>query len=213
MNDSLVFLLWMTAAGSALALLVLAALGLAGGRLPRAFRYYVWLAVVLRFLLPLESPLPLTQIVWDPPQAAVESPVAEAEAASAAPVEYVVPPPGAETAATQAPGGELLVRQPSRPDPWAVTVLPALLWLAVGAALFLRSLWSYGRFLLAMRRTRRTVEDPRIRGILAEAAGRLGMKAVPGLYRSAGVPFPCRWGRCAPTWCSPSPWTRARTMS
>jgi hypothetical protein len=51
-------LLWLSAAGAALGLILFAALRLCGGRLSRAFAYYMWLAVLLRLILPVASPLP-----------------------------------------------------------------------------------------------------------------------------------------------------------
>jgi beta-lactamase regulating signal transducer with metallopeptidase domain len=106
-------LLWLSAAGAALGLILFAALRLCGGRLSRAFAYYMWLAVLLRLILPVASPLPADIFAAGAQKASL--PAAQTAQTSAAETAAAAPQTPAEAAApeTQPGAAERRRRRPA----------------------------------------------------------------------------------------------------
>lgn len=132
MKEILLTLLSLTLSGSLLCGLLLLLRSVMGNRVPKAVSYYLWLAVLLRFLIPLGYGVALPQ-----PAAAIQETVQQ---------ETILPDRQSQTV-TQA------VSAVPPPDP-AQASAPALtlpgglvfLWLAVGAGFFCWHAAAYARF-------------------------------------------------------------------
>jgi beta-lactamase regulating signal transducer with metallopeptidase domain len=138
-------LLWLSAAGAALGLILFAALRLCGGRLSRAFAYYMWLAVLLRLILPVASPLPADIFAAGAQKASL--PAAQTAQTSAAETAAAAPQTPAEAAAPET--------QPGAAEPaaeasgfswdalfwvWAAGAAGSAAWFALSYAKYCRGL-------------------------------------------------------------------------
>ena len=134
MKEVLLTLLSLTLSGSLLCVLVLLLRPVTRNRVPRAVSYYLWLAVLLRFLIPFGYGITLPQ----PPQPTQEM-VRQ---------ETILPErqdqTNTQTAPITPPSESVTVDQPETGQPSAPAIsLPAVLvflWLAAGAGFFLRHL-------------------------------------------------------------------------
>lgn len=140
MKEILLTLLSLTLSGSLLCMLLLLLRPVTGNRVPRAVSYYLWLAVLLRFLIPFGYSVALPQ----PPQPAQE-PVRQ---------ETILPERqdqgDTQTAPITPPSEPVTVDGPetTQPSAPAFPLLGVLvfLWLAVGAGFFLWHIAAYARF-------------------------------------------------------------------
>ena len=140
MKEVLLTLLSLTLSGSLLCVLVLLLRPVMGNRVPRAVSYYLWLAVLLRFLIPFgygitlpQPPQPTQEIVR---QETVLPDRQDQEDPQAAPI---TPPSEPATVEQQE------AAQPSAPELSLPGVL-VFLWLAVAAGFFLWHIAAYARF-------------------------------------------------------------------
>lgn len=172
MKEVLLTLLSLTLSGSLLCALVLLLRPVMGNRVPRAFSYYLWLAVLLRFLIPLGYGITLPE----PPQltqemARQETILSHRQSQTVTQAVPVVPPSEPAT-----------VEQPEAAQPAAPAVsLPGVLlflWLAVGAGFFC---WHVAAYALFSRRVRASLAPP-----TAEA-----MALFEGLGHSRRVSLAC----------------------
>ena len=151
MKEVLLTLLSLTLSGSLLCVLVLLLRPVTGNRVPRAVSYYLWLAVLLRFLIPFGYGITLPQ----PPQPTQEM-VRQ---------ETVLPErqdqTDTQTAPITPPSEPVTVEQPEITQPSAPAIsLPGVLvslWLAVGAGFFFWHIAAYARF---SRRVRTSLAPP-----------------------------------------------------
>lgn len=140
MKEVLLTLLSLTLSGSLLCVLVLLLRPVMGNRVPRAVSYYLWLAVLLRFLIPFGYGITLPQ----PPQPTQETVRQETilpdrqdqTHTQAAPITTPSEPATAE---------QQEAAQTSAPEISLPGVL-VFLWLAVGAGFFLWHIAAYARF-------------------------------------------------------------------
>lgn len=168
MKEVLLTLLSLTLSGSLLCVLVLLLRPVMGNRVPRAASYYLWLAVLLRFLIPFGYGITLPQ----PPQPTQEMVRQETvlpdrqdqEDPQAAPI---TPPSEPATAEQQE------AAQPSAPAVSLPGVL-VFLWLAVAAGFFLWHIAAYARF------------SHRVRASLAPPTGE-ALALFEGLVRSRRI--------------------------
>lgn len=151
MKEVLLTLLSLTLSGSLLCVLVLLLRPVMGNRVPRAVSYYLWLAVLLRFLIPFgygitlpQPPQPTQEIVR---QETVLPDRQDQEDPQAAPI---TPPSEPATVEQQE------AAQPSAPELSLPGVL-VFLWLAVAAGFFLWHIAAYARF---SRRVRASLAPP-----------------------------------------------------
>ncbi|OUQ60790.1 hypothetical protein B5E56_06465 [Flavonifractor sp. An112] len=151
MKEVLLTLLSLTLSGSLLCALLLLLRPVTGNRVPRAVSYYLWLAVLLRFLIPFGYGITLPQ----PPQPTQEM-VRQ---------ETILPErqdqTDTQTAPITPPSEPVTVDQPETTQPSAPAIsLPGVLvslWLAVGAGFFLWHIAAYARF---SRRVRISLAPP-----------------------------------------------------
>ena len=151
MKEVLLTLLSLTLSGSLLCVLVLLLRPVTGNRVPRAVSYYLWLAVLLRFLIPLGYGITLPQLP-QPTQEMVQQ-------------ETILPDrqdqTDTQTAPITPPSEPVTVDQPEITQPSAPAIsLPGMLvslWLAVGAGFFFWHIAAYARF---SRRVRTSLAPP-----------------------------------------------------
>ena len=140
MKEVLLTLLSLTLSGSLLCMLLLLLRPVTRNRVPRAVSYYLWLAVLLRFLIPFGYGITLPQ----PPQPTQEM-VRQ---------ETILPErqdqTDTQTAPITPPSEPVTLEQPEAAQPSAPAIsLPGVLvflWLAVGAGFFLWHIAAYARF-------------------------------------------------------------------
>lgn len=151
MKEVLLTLLSLTLSGSLLCVLVLLLRPVTGNRVPRAVSYYLWLAVLLRFLIPFGYGITLPQLP-QPTQEMVRQ-------------ETILPErqdqTDTQTAPITPPSEPVTVEQPEITQPSAPAIsLPGVLvflWLAVGAGFFFWHIAAYARF---SRRVRTSLAPP-----------------------------------------------------
>lgn len=148
MKAVLLTLLSLTLSGSLLCVLLLLLRPVMGNRVPRAFSYYLWLAVLLRFLIPLGYGIHLPE----PSQPTREAVTQEALLSHQAEV---------QSTPVTLPTEQAPAEQPEAAQPSAPTVsLPGVLfflWLAVGAGCLCWHVAAYVRF---SRRLRASLTPP-----------------------------------------------------
>lgn len=151
MKEVLLTLLSLTLSGSLLCMLLLLLRPVMGNRVPRAVSYYLWLAVLLRFLIPFGYGITLPQ----PPQPTQEmvrqeTILPERQDQTNTQTAPITPP--SEPVTVDQPE----TTQPSAPAPSLPGVLVSL-WLAVGAGFFFWHIAAYARF---SRRVRISLAPP-----------------------------------------------------
>lgn len=187
MKEVLFTLLSLTLSGSLLCMLLLLLRPVTRNRVPRAVSYYLWLAVLLRFLIPFGYSVALPQ----PPQPAQE-PVRQ---------ETILPERqdqgDTQTAPITPPSEPVTVDGPETTQPSAPAFpLPGVLvflWLAVGAGFFLWHIAAYARF---SHRVRASLAPPKAEA-LALFEG-LGHSRRVRLAQSAQVNAPMLLGLLHP---------------
>ena len=197
--------------------LLLAAGPLLGRRFTAKWRWWAWLLLAVRLLVPVEISLPQPVLTLPQPQAEITytlpqkaEPVLPGGSVSETPLQVL--PGGGETLPSAQRPYEQLAQDTPQPaqTPQAaqsasagtrtVPVMELVGWCwAAGAVLFL--LWQLGSYLLLqarLRRSRRPVERPEVLALLAQAAGEAGVSGrLPGLY-AAGVASPMIVGAVRP---------------
>ena len=202
----------------ALVIAVLLAAGpLLGRRFTARWRYWAWLVIAVRLLLPVGISLPQPVVTLPQPQGEITYPVSAAEPADPTPVGdpiEVLPDDaagdpyqqiGTGTTAPTEPSTEnaAAANRPSQPQTAAVrtvTVMEAAGWCwAAGAVLFL--LWQLGSYLLLrikLRRSRRPVTEERILAALEKETAAAGLRKSLPVY-TAAVGSPMIVGAVRPT--------------
>jgi bla regulator protein BlaR1 len=143
MAEFLKTLLWLSAAGSILGLLVYAAKRVCGGRVSETFGYYLWLLVLLRLTVPVSSPfdfsLPQSPAANTAPTAAETQTVqSETDAAADAQTSGGVP----ETSAVQAAGTEKISAWDAAFRVWAAGAGVSAAWFVLSYAKYYKRLMS-----------------------------------------------------------------------
>ncbi|WP_302497320.1 M56 family metallopeptidase [uncultured Flavonifractor sp.] len=152
MKEVLLTLLSLTLSGSLLCALVLLLRPVTGNRVPRAVSYYLWLAVLLRFLIPFGYGITLPQLP-QPTQEMVQQ-------------ETILPErqdqTDTQTAPITPPSEPITVDQPEITQPSAPAIsLPGMLvflWLAVGAGFFF--FWHIAAYARFSHRVRASLAPP-----------------------------------------------------
>lgn len=151
MKEVLLTLLSLTLSGSLLCMLLLLLRPVMGSRVPKAVSYYLWLAVLLRFLIPFGYGITLPQ----PPQLTQEM----------VQQETILPerqaPANTQAVPVSPPSEPVTVDQPETTQPSAPAIsLPGVLlflWLAVGAGFFF---WHLAAYTLFSHRVRASLAPP-----------------------------------------------------
>lgn len=151
MKEVLLTLLSLTLSGSLLCVLVLLLRPVTGNRVPRAVSYYLWLAVLLRFLIPLGYGITLPQLP-QPTQEMVRQETVLPDRQDQTDTQAAPITPPSEPVTVEQPG----ITQPSAPAISLPGVL-VFLWLAVGAGFFFWHIAAYARF---SRRVRTSLAPP-----------------------------------------------------
>ena len=197
--------------------LLLAAGPLLGRRFAAKWRWWAWLLLAVRLLVPVEISLPQPVLTLPQPQAEITytlpqkaEPILPGERFSETPLQVL---PGGEEAlpSAQRPYEQLAqdtpqpvqtprAAQAASAGTRTMPVMELMGWCwAAGAVLFL--LWQLGSYQLLqarLRRSRRPVERPEVLALLAQAAGEAGVSGrLPGLY-AAGVASPMIVGAVRP---------------
>jgi beta-lactamase regulating signal transducer with metallopeptidase domain len=178
-------ILTLSAAGSALALLLLALRAVCKNKVSRTFSYYLWLLVLLRLALPLPSPFRFSAAL---PQAERTAAVSEAAPAQTgtAPAQAL---PAASGAKAEAPAAQ------AGPTFWQWLRENAVTVWALGAAA--SAGWYLAACLRFSRRLRRTREEPDEEDARVFDCERGGQSV--RLIRSGLVPAPVLTGAFRPT--------------
>ena len=140
MKEVLLTLLSLSLSGSLLCVLLLALRPVLRNRVPKAFSYYLWLAVLLRFLIPLGYGIALPQPpqpVWETIQQ--ETLIPDRQEQTEIQTAPAVPP--SEPVTAEQPE----TVQPSAPD-FSLTGILFFLWLAGGVCYFCWHIVAYARF-------------------------------------------------------------------
>ena len=194
--------------------LLLAAGPVLGRRFTARWRYWAWLLIAVRLLLPIGVTLPEPVVTLPQPQGEITYPISAADPGTPSeigePIE-VLPDDaagdpyqqiGAETTETGTVG-TTPVNRPQQPQPAAVrsvTVMEAAGWCwAAGAVLFL--LWQWGSYLLLrvkLHRSRRPVTEERVLAVLEKETAAAGLGKVLPVY-TAAVGSPMIVGAIKPT--------------
>lgn len=194
--------------------LLLAAGPVLGRRFTARWRYWAWLLIAVRLLLPIGVTLPEPVVTLPQPQGEITYPISAAHLGTPSeigePIE-VLPDDaagdpyqqiGAETTETGTVG-TTPVNRPQQPQPAAVrtvTVMEAAGWCwAAGAVLFL--LWQWGSYLLLrvkLHRSRRPVTEERVLAVLEKETAAAGLGKVLPVY-TAAVGSPMIVGAIRPT--------------
>lgn len=148
MKEVLLTLLSLTLSGSLLCVLLLLLRPVMGNRVPRAFSYYLWLAVLLRFLIPLGYGIHLPE----PSQPTREAVTQE----TLLPHQTEVQTTPVTQPTEQAPAEQGETPTPSVPV-FSLTGVLFFLWLAVGAGFLCWHIAAYVRF---SRRIRASLTPP-----------------------------------------------------
>ena len=151
MKEVLLTLLSLTLSGSLLCVLVLLLRPVTGNRVPRAVSYYLWLAVLLRFLIPFGYGITLPQLP-QPTQEMVRQETILPERQDQTDTQTAPITPPSEPVTVEQPE----TTQPSAPAPSLPGVL-VFLWLAVGAVFFC---WHIAAYALFSRRVRASLTPP-----------------------------------------------------
>ncbi|MDR1753406.1 MAG: M56 family metallopeptidase, partial [Eubacterium sp.] len=149
MNDVLFLFLSLSASGSILALILFMLKPLVKNRLSQTWQYYIWLAVILRFLLPLTPEISMVgelsrriQEITSPPVIAEISPGEDVNEEIAIPYAFDIVQSSPVPAQNQT-GTDILEKadylREMRDNIW-------LLWLGVALALFVHKAASYRGF-------------------------------------------------------------------
>lgn len=148
MKEVLLTLLSLTLSGSLLCVLLLLIRPALRNKVPKAFTYYIWLAVLLRFLVPVGYGIHLPE----PPQPVREAVTQETQLPHQAEVQSTPVTPPTE----QDP-----VEQEETPEPpapvFSLTGVLFVLWLAVGACFFC---WHMAAYALFSHRIRASLTPP-----------------------------------------------------
>ena len=201
---------------SAVILLLLALGPVLSRRYKIHWRYWAWLAVAVRLLIPVNFSLPNAPVVLTPPDPGPVLSLPQAGGGTdAAPSPTYAPPsptqPAGPRPSQSAPadsGGFSPVPQASPDSAAPSSQVPAgadtpsvplsltagqllfCLWLAVAAGLILWQLASHWRFRRYLRRWGTPVEDPSALALLAAQKARLGLRGDVSLVVCAGVASP-----------------------
>ena len=181
MKELLKMVLSLSLSGSLLILALLAARPLVKGRLSSRWRYYIWLVVVARLLLPIAPPeSPVGELF----RQGISRPSPDSTVALPQP-EEATPPDVRIDAAPANPAGEPAgeVSQPAAaapaekgalsPRPDAAWLL-LILWAGVAAVLLVRKVTAYQGFVAYLRAGWEPVADVRLLDRLAELSARAG---------------------------------------
>ena len=180
-------LLALTVSGSALTILLLVLRYILLKKMPSTVYYYAWLLVLLRFLLPLPGLVPPFPAAADSaPEAAAYTVQAENRPETPQPAEYPSAPPallqGSAGNRAPEPAPALNTAVPAAAEKGAFDWRSPALWLslwAAGAALcFGTTVFSYARFMHALRRSLRK-PDAELSGLYGSLPGQK-----PALYCS-----------------------------
>lgn len=192
------------------------------GRTSLRWQYYIWLAVVLRMLLPIAPEANLMEAVLGEQAAsvtqqqsgsapsqgewswAVKDPVEQGEASSSRPSPEIHPPVSEEIS-----GGEKTQSQssPSSPGPmdfalswlWRQRMaLLTILWLGGAAALLGKKAVLYRRFVRQLKAASTPVTDPALLALSEEIHRKMRLKKSIGLVVSSGVSSPMLLGLLHP---------------
>lgn len=211
MTEGLLTLLSLSVSGTLLLFLILLCRPVLQKYLSHTWQYYIWLAVILRLLLPITAPVNLVGGLMRPAEALLRKEAAVEQTADSAAGQGALPETeDGETAAKGngrefVPDGEMIrdraVRKPagampSGPDTAAMIL--AVLWLLGAVLLFGKKLASWKRFRKEMERTWRPAEDDRLSGILREQKERLGIRKPVPVYINPGVSSPMLAGLFRP---------------
>ena len=137
MKEVLLTLLSLTLSGSLLCVLLLLIRPALRNKVPKAFTYYIWLAVLLRFLVPVGYGIHLPE----PPQPVREAVTQETQLPHQAEVQSTPVTQPTE----QAPAEQDETPEPSAPV-FSLTGVLFVLWLAVGACFFCWHMAAYALF-------------------------------------------------------------------
>ena len=148
MKEVLLTLLSLTLSGSLLCVLLLLIRPALRNKVPKAFTYYIWLAVLLRFLVPVGYGIHLPE----PPQPVREAVTQETQLPHQAEVQSTPVTQPTE----QAPAEQDETPEPSAPV-FSLTGVLFVLWLAVGAGFFC---WHMAAYTLFSHRIRASLTPP-----------------------------------------------------
>lgn len=148
MKEVLLTLLSLTLSGSLLCVLLLLIRPALRNKVPKAFTYYIWLAVLLRFLVPVGYGIHLPE----PPQPVREAVTQETQLPHQAEVQSTPVTQPTE----QAPAEQDETPEPSAPV-FSLTGVLFVLWLAVGACFFC---WHMAAYALFSHRIRASLTPP-----------------------------------------------------
>lgn len=161
MKEVLLTLLSLTLSGSLLCALLLLIRPALRNKVPKAFTYYIWLAVLLRFLVPVGYGIHLPE----PPQPVRQAVTQETQLPHQAEVQTTPVTLPAE----QAPAEQDETPEPSAPA-FPLTGVLFVLWLAVGAGFFC---WHIAAYALFSHRIRASLTPPPAEALaLFETLGR-----------------------------------------
>ena len=164
---------------SAVILLVFVLTPLLKKRFTAKWRYWIWFVLAVRLLIPVNFHMP---------QPAVRIPVSQKTVA----VQNVAPSASVQKATTPAPTKS--APQASSRQPFTVSRLLAVVWIA-GAAVFLLSRFSaYFAFLRGVRRWSRPVREPEMRETLQSQKAELGIRRSPVFLRCKKISSPMMAG-------------------
>ncbi len=193
MNGAFQTVLSLSLSGSLLILTLLILRPLLGRRLSRRWRYYVWLLVIARLLLPLSSPVSLVGTLFRPPEPppaavpgvlspAVTAPAGNAGAdADSRPAENTPAPP-----------------EPAAPAPGAIwqalRQTPGWIWLSGALLLLLYRMAQCRRFARLLRSGGQPVDDPALLDRLALLGQETGVRRPVELWENPAVSTPMLLG-------------------
>lgn len=166
-----------SASVSAVVLIVFLLTPLLEKRFSAKWRYWIWLVLAVRLLIPVNFHMPQPVVQISMPQRAIA-------------VQTAVQPQAGQNAAIPA------TRTPQTPmqTPFTVAGLLSVVWLA-GVAVFLLFRFSgYFAFLRMVRRWSRPVREPEIRELLQSQEKELGIRRGPVFLRCKRIPSPMMAG-------------------
>lgn len=190
MREILRVVLSMSLSGTAVGLALWALLRFAGARLPPACRYYLWIIVLARLLLPFSPPASVMSFLF--PMPALCQTAAEREPAAA-------PLQTGEVANPSEGDGAFSQGLPPLSSVWRqMGDLAGLVWLCVAVVLFVRGMLAAGKLRRAVCKGGRRVEDARILRIYRAACARQQTRKPPALYENKAIDSPMLVGLLRP---------------
>jgi len=199
MNDVFVMFLSLSVSGSLIALFLWLLIPLIKKRISKTWRYYIYLAVILRLLIPLSPEHNLMNIVaWQGGSPVINS----IEAAHPTEdVNLTLPSPQQEAQNEQPEYPESHAGDPT----WtAVEIFPLimrwlwLLWLGTALALFLRKLVVYHHFVRTAKAGCTKVEADGVNQLYQKVCETLGIRHPPGLVSNGSLAAPALLGVLRP---------------